>query len=81
MGGRSSDNATYYGGVLVTKSDATIIPKTRGVYVGGAGNMNVRFADGSTVLLSGIAAGTTLPIQVDQVLSTNTTATLMVALY
>jgi hypothetical protein len=70
----------YRKAVAVTTSDATVIPKTRGVYVGGTGNMVVRM-DGASVTFSGIPAGTTLPIEVDQVLATSTTATLILALY
>lgn len=67
-------------GVAITKSDATIIPITRAIYVGGTGNINVRMASGNTVLFTAVAVGI-FPIQVDQVLSTSTTATNMVALY
>lgn len=54
---------------------------TRGVWVGGAGNLNVDMANGSTVLFSGIPAGTFIPIQVKRIRSTSTTATLIVALF
>lgn len=83
-GAHRTANATApaHGGVIVTKSDATVLPVTRGLYIGGAGDVNVRFADQQqTVLFSAVPVGTILPIQVDQVLSTNTTATLIVALY
>jgi len=66
--------------VAVTPSDATVIPFTRGVYVGGTGNIAVRM-NGTTSLFSGVPAGTTLYITVDQILATNTTATLINALY
>lgn len=79
--GRSTDDGPCYNAAAITKSDATIIPTTRGIYVGGAGDINVRMAGGSTVLFSAVPVGTVLPIQVDKVLSTSTTATLMVALY
>lgn len=73
--------APYRKGVAVTTSDATVIPMTRGLWVGGAGNISVRTASGDTVLLSGVAAGTEIPIAVDMVNATSTTATLIVALY
>jgi len=80
MGGRSHDVSAAYNAVAITPSDATIIPKTRGIYVGVAGNIAVRTADGTSVTFSNVPVGI-LPIQVDMVKSTNTTATTMLALY
>jgi hypothetical protein len=77
----STQIAPYRKGVVVTKSDATIIETTRALYVGGTGHINVRTASGDTVLISAVPVGAILPIAVDQVLSTSTTATLIVALY
>lgn len=73
-------NDPFRRAVAVTPSDATVLQKTRALYVGGAGNMAVRIG-GSTVLFSGIPAGTLLELEVDQVLATSTTATLITALY
>jgi hypothetical protein len=69
--------------VAVTPTDAAVIECTRGLWVGGAGNVSVRFVDRPAVdvLLSGVPAGTLLPLQVTCVNATNTTATLIVALY
>lgn len=69
-----------HGAFLVTPSDATIIPVTRALYIGGTGNINVRMADTQTILFTAVPVGI-FPIQVDQVLSTSTTATNIVALY
>jgi hypothetical protein len=69
-----------HGAVAVTTSDATVIQITRALYVGTTGNINVRMADGQTVLFSNVAVGI-FPIQVDQVLSTSTTASNIIALY
>jgi hypothetical protein len=73
--------APYRDAVAVTPSDATIIPVTRGLFIGGAGNINVRTVKGTTILLSGITANTVLPLAVDMVLAATTTATLIRALY
>lgn len=77
-----SANATVaaHGAVAITPSDVTVIPTTRSIYVGGTGNINVVMADGQTALFSNVAVGI-FPIQVQQVLSTSTTASLLVALY
>lgn len=52
----------------------------RALWVGGAGAITVITAGGDTVLLSGIPAGTLLPIQVKTLKATGTTATLIAAL-
>lgn len=82
MSANRSSNATVpaHGAVAITPSDSTIIPVTRAIWVGVTGNINVRMADGQTALFSNVPVGL-LPIQVDKVLSTSTTATTMVALY
>lgn len=69
-----------HGAVAVTPSDATIIPVTRALYIGGTGNINVRMADEQTLVFAAVPVGI-FPIQVDQVLSTSTTATNIIALY
>ncbi len=51
------------------------------LYVGGAGALKVIMANGVTVTFSAVPAGTTIPIQVTQVLHTGTAATAIVALY
>jgi hypothetical protein len=68
-------------GVAVVKSDATVLPGTSGLYVGGAGDVAVRWVDGGTTTISAVPVGSVLDISVDQVLSTGTTATLILALY
>ena len=71
----------YRSAVAVTTSDATIIPTTDALYVGGAGNIAVTMKNGDTVTFTGVPVGTTLPIAVTQVKATSTTATLILALY
>ena len=78
------------GGVAVTTSDTLeITPGNatnpyavgyRALWVGGAGNISVLFVDGTTATLSGILAGTLLPICFTRINATGTTATLLVAL-
>lgn len=69
--------------VAITPSDSTDLPQvSRGIYVGGAGNIVVTpAAGGSNVTFSAVPAGTVLPIRVSRVLSTSTTATSLVNLY
>jgi len=61
-------------GAAVTKSDTTTL-QAGVLYVGGAGNVNVRTRLGADLLFIGVPAGTFLPIVVDMVYSTSTTAT------
>jgi hypothetical protein len=51
----------------------------RAIWVGGAGTLTATMSNGDSVLFSGIAAGTLLPIRATNV--TAGTATLMTALY
>jgi len=71
--------------VALTKNDTTTYSPDNGgmfdgLYVGGAGDVAVRTANGSVVTFSGAAAGTTIPIRFDRLMSTNTTATLILGL-
>lgn len=76
-------------GILVTPSDSAPLPFTStALWVGGAGNLAVVMANqsgaGGPPLLAAttfcsVAAGQWMPIQVQYVLSTNTTATAIIA--
>lgn len=70
-----------YDAAAVTKSDSTDLGNVRGLYIGGQGDVAVTTAGGSVVTFSSVPAGSILPIQVAKVMSTNTTATAIVALY
>jgi hypothetical protein len=75
----------------VTKSDTTELKITlsdgsvrwpRSLYVGGGGDVAILAAsDTAAVTLSSVPAGTILPVKAAKVMSTNTTATNIVALY
>lgn len=68
----------------ITPADATALPlgPCRSVYVGGAGNLAV-ILDNDTVAVTfvGCFAGMVLPVMVQSIQATNTTATSIVALY
>ena len=51
------------------------------LYVGGTGNVSVITLGNDQITFNGVPAGTTLPIQVVKLRSTNTTATLINALW
>tara|TARA_R110000823_G_scaffold53025_5_gene130980 strand:+ start:2937 stop:3206 length:270 start_codon:yes stop_codon:yes gene_type:complete len=67
----------------VTPSDESELAfLTRGLYVGVSGNVSVKLRDDSTaVVFVGVAEGTILPLQVKQVMATNTTSTNIIALW
>lgn len=81
MAGRAfRDISNAYGAVAVVPSDSTVIPTARSLYIGVTGNLAVRMARGNLVTFTNVPVGM-LPVQVDQVLATGTTATEMLALY
>jgi hypothetical protein len=72
--------------LTVTPSDTATVSSdgrsTRGLFVGTGGNVAVMLRDDSTaVTLKNVASGSVLPIQVQFVMNTNTTATDIVALF
>lgn len=90
MAANRSSNATVpaHGARAVVTNDTTVLPVTRGIYVGVAGSVVVRMADYTTsgnnpaddnVVFLAVPVGI-LPIQVDKIY-TASTATNMVALY
>lgn len=54
---------------------------SRAIYVGGTGAVSAVMSDGSTVVFSGVQAGTILPIRAIEVNTSGTDATDMVALF
>ena len=80
MAPRNSSTSEYY--AAITPSDATDLEwLTRGVYVGGEGDVVAVLPSGDTVTFVGVLAGSVLPIACKRVNSTDTTATNIVALY
>lgn len=57
----------------------TALSSVVGLYVGGAGNVAVKTEKGTTTTFANVPAGTILPGRFQQVLSTGTTATNIVA--
>lgn len=67
----------------VTKSDVTVYdPPLLALYVGGTGDVAVRmFGSQNSITFVGVPTGALLPICVDKVLSTGTSASSIVGLY
>jgi hypothetical protein len=76
-------NDAAYFAAAVTPADGTDLPNaaTRGLWVGGVGNVKVDMVGGGTVTLLAVPAGTWLRIAAKRVYSTGTTATSIIALY
>jgi hypothetical protein len=82
MAGKNSATYGATSAAVVTKSDSTVLAPTRALWVGGTGDVAVIFTgDTAAVTISAVPAGTLLPIQVSKVMSTNTSATLILALF
>lgn len=71
--------------IAITPSDSTLMPETRGVYVGVGGDV-VALMKGAAgtyaaVTFKNVPSGAVLPIRCTRINSTNTTASSLVALY
>jgi hypothetical protein len=82
-GPRLNFDARDFDGYAVTTSDSADLPNgiCRGIYVTGAGNVNVNLESGGTAVLTGLSAGQFVRISVSRILATSTTATGIYALY
>jgi hypothetical protein len=66
---------------ITPNNGADLAFATRGIYIGGGGNLRVDMQDGGVdVTFVGLAAGTILPVRVSRVYATGTTATSLVGL-
>lgn len=67
--------------VAVTPSDTNTIGLTSAIYIGVTGDIALEDSYGNQVIFKNAPQGNTLPFRVVKVLSTNTTATDIVAIY
>lgn len=73
----------YAGFAAITTSDTTLV-NCRAIYVGGAGDIALSIdSTKAAVTLKAVPVGTVLPISLNggRVMATNTTATLLIALF
>ena len=80
-GNKSDITAPAMDATALTKSDSTVLTPTRGLYVGGGGDVAVTMLGGTVVTFSAVPTGAFMPIQITKLMSTNTSATLVLALY
>jgi hypothetical protein len=83
MGRLAEQGAPAQHAANVTPSDTVdLANNTRYLFVGGAGNIKVTTVGGETLTITGVIAGSVLPLRVKRVFATGgTTATNMVGLY
>ena len=81
----SKQTATHTATVCtaVTPNDSTdlTLGTCRAIYVGSGGAISIVDGAGTTVVFSGVVAGSILPVQTARINATGTTATSLVALY
>jgi len=76
-----NDVSPANGGFSITPTDSDNCTRvTRAVYVGGAGDLKITFANNETVTFVGLVAGQTYPFRVKKVFSTGTSATNIIGL-
>lgn len=67
-------------GADVTPDDATDLPNSGALYVGTEGDVKATLIGGGTVIFKNVPAGTFMPIMVNRVFATGTTAADLVVL-
>lgn len=77
----TSTSPAEHAAAITTSNTVNLTNATRGIYVGGTGDLKVDMIGGETVTLVGVAAGVVHPIAALRVYATGTTATLLVALW
>ena len=65
----------------IVPADADLTNYTRGIYVGGTGDLTVMTIAGDTVTFKAVPIGVVIPIVAKQIRATLTTATLIVAMW
>lgn len=78
---RSGLSSPAEDGFAITPNDGADLPRvTRAIYVGGAGNIALVTAKGTTLTFVGVAVGQVLSVRASRVNLTNTTATNLIGL-
>lgn len=74
------DGPAIHGFGITPNNDVALAEVTRALYVGTAGDVAVLLMSGSSITLTNVPAGTLLPLRVQRVLATGTSATSIVGL-
>ncbi|MGH1352201.1 MAG: spike base protein, RCAP_Rcc01079 family [Methyloligellaceae bacterium] len=77
----SSLESPASGAFAITPDNSNSLSEiTRAIYIGGAGDLAVTMQAGQEVTFSSLPAGTVLPVRVERVKATGTTATALLGL-
>lgn len=69
-------------GFAITPADgADLAAETRGLWVGGSGDIALVLASGDEITLAGVVGGSILPLRLRRIKATGTSATQLVGLY
>lgn len=78
----TTPNSPARSALMVVPSDTNPLPQvSRAVYVGQGGDLSVVMAGGETVTFEAVVAGSLLPIRVNRVNATSTTAASILSLW
>jgi len=77
----STHTATVCSAVTPNDGADLSLGTCRAIYIGGDGNISIVDGAGTTVVFTGLTAGSILPVQTARINATSTTATLIIALY
>lgn len=81
-GGSLAEQGPAHDGIAITKSDTQMTTQCRAIYVGTSGDLAVKFSgDGTAITFKNVPSGTLLPLSATHIMSTNTTASDIVALF
>jgi hypothetical protein len=83
MASAINQSGPFTGALAVTTSDSADLPSApcRGLYIGVTGDVAVQMPQTGTAVFKAVPAGTVLPVVVQRVMATSTTATNILALY
>lgn len=75
------DSPAYNAFAISPSDSSNLSQQTRGIYVGGDGNLKVTTAGGDTVTFQNAVAGTVLPVRAIKVFNSGSSATGLIGLY
>lgn len=81
--GKPSLGNSFVSADAVTPNDGADLPDgyTKGIFIGGAGNVSAVMNDGTNIVFTGLLVGVVYNFSVKRINATGTTATNIVALY
>lgn len=75
------DSPAFDAAAVTPNDSVDLTVAARALYIGGAGNVELTTTGGTTLVFTGVPAGSILPVRTVRVLAGDTTATSIVALF